>query len=594
MAQVFKKLISIDQKPDITLNLLSTPHFQDLFTCLQYLEENQGLALDLQEYFARQTRFNNYLGLSNQEVIENIHNNFRIGFLKEFVLPNFLSDSQIDEMNTFVLLHNNTIICHIDGVMAERMAQLDRLLLQRPRESLDFFTELFAMLRSSFNDLKTNFTQNFLSHSLHEKVLAVLIHQLTQTPPAERPRGRPWGVGRAPDNPELLVEADPQAMEVPGASRRDFGDPEGGYPDLSPDHRALVVQASSEIVCFLCRSFPKSLVKILSFKWDGRSLLQLLPEWTEVPSRGFPFQVLDFFRVQPTSKSDVIDEDCIDFFIDELLPFLAAKIREKGATDAGEIVWNFWDFSVELCLLFFTFGVPRLSQAVLRTNLIADLARVYTVGCSKNRTLRYLKLLKEHLGHWNKADEVYFDLEGVLDDFVGRFVLKTSQRNNILKALVLGVLKTVAASPNKLLAATLLKLFDRCGLKQTVDSDCFVLIEEARTLQAAKERATKATEGSHGSPREQMMFIAPANELQALREWIADVPSGSADTFESAPRSHPGKQSPPRKSKCPGATPDPPESGHHSITSKPPGLPPNKHPPSHDGLLRKRDFLDGG
>jgi len=579
VGQIFKKLISIDQKPDITLNLLSSAHFRDLFTCLAYLDENQAIEMDIDAFFERQSRFNNYLGLSSPEVIDNINNNFRISLLRDFVIPNFLSESQINEMNTFVLLHNNTILCHIDSVMGERMANLDKLIDEKPRESLEFFTELFGMLRGSFTDLKANFSQNFLRHGIHEKVLAVLLRELGKlgegrgapgvqvqeaprkaeggcasanqsfdrapTPASEsRMRlGEQGGPHPRPEAEEEQVSAaeakstdqDAQedsrlsnlvienSMEAEPPIHQETQPPPPQPTPSSQDNGGLILQVCMEIIGFLVRSFPKALPKILVFRSEGKTLIERLPEWTQATPGDFPHQVLDLFRIQPVIKGEDLEPECIDCFVEDVIPYLSTTIKQLAPLSAYP---KFVDFCLELFILFFSFGAPRLNAALMSWNVVNEIWRALSAGLSKWAALRSLKYMKEHLNLWKEGEEAPFDVDFVFRVFVDKFLARPVRRENLLRSLSLGVVQVVGESPDRRLAEALLRALEGREARVMCHADICEMIDKMR---AGRGGVSNGRDTPEVPPKED----APAGARQEAREWGAEEPSELATAFQA-------------------------------------------------------------
>ena len=61
VGEIFKRLISIDPKPDIILILVNNQNNKDFFTCLTYLEENNSLDFDIEDFIKNKAKFNNLL-----------------------------------------------------------------------------------------------------------------------------------------------------------------------------------------------------------------------------------------------------------------------------------------------------------------------------------------------------------------------------------------------------------------------------------------------------------------------------------------------------------------------------------------------------
>ena len=254
VALILKLLISIDQKPDITLTLINERNYKDFFACLSYLDENSSIEFDLKSFFTSKARFNNFLQIDNSEILSNINNNFRIVFLKDFIFPTFLNDKQLDELNTFLLLHNNTIICHINSVMKTKMAKIDELVNEAPDDSFNFFNELFIIFKTTFVDLKMSFINNFIDLKFHLKLVALVRRLLVQQPNTLRDKK---------------------------------------------------LQVCFEILFFLCRNSQKALVEIFEAN-EGESalFLEYIPSLLPLTSIDLYKDLLDIFGLQSAIKTE--------------------------------------------------------------------------------------------------------------------------------------------------------------------------------------------------------------------------------------------------------------------------------------------------
>lgn len=414
LAQIFKRLISIDQKPDITLFLLSNAHYQDLFTCLSYLDENKDKICDFEAFFARHVKFNNYLGLTNQEVLDNINNNFRISFLKDFVCPRVLSDRQLEELNTFLILHNNTIICHIDSIMRDKMQTLDRMIEERPKESLDFFTEFFTLLRSSFADLKASFAFNFFHFGIHEKVISVFLKSLN------RKKTQPV--------------------------------------DVSSESCDYIIQVCTEIIGFLCRNHPKSVIRIFDFKINGVAFIECLPEWITLTTGDCSNQILDLFRILPAAKNETLDQDCLLFFKQKLVPFLSFKLKQMAIDESFHINAKFVNFCTEIFSFFFTFKNPKLCEALVEHNFLVELCQFHGFQKTKKHQLSFLKYLNENLTYLSPQNQEVFDWEIILLCFWNTYLRIISKRDNLIRSLGLAIIQRISFSKNTTLVELFLKI----------------------------------------------------------------------------------------------------------------------------------------
>lgn len=406
LAQIFRKLISIDQKPDITLNLINDAHFYDLICCLGYLDENCHLTKDLESILKFNLKFNNFLNLTNQEVIDNINNNYRIAFLKDFVHPSFFSDRQLEELNTFIVLHNNSIVCHIDSIMKEKMDDLNLKIEENPKESLNFFTELFSILRSTFMDLKISFAQSFIKNAIHQKVISILLISL-----------------KAQKQHSFSIQ---QKTEI-----------------------NLIIQVCTEIIVFLCKNYPRAIISLFEFRNDNQSLSHLFDNFTEFLDDEMSSRILECFRIFPYIRNEPIDEDCLDFFIDFLIPFLSQKIKNICIENRFLKEIKFIEFCLDLFVIFFNFQSNRLSDCLCAFHFLNETSVFFSEVKNKRSILKYLKYLKESINIVHRFENKTFEHERIFESFWKIQSIICLKRENMLYSIFLAIINCIGGLKNQ-------------------------------------------------------------------------------------------------------------------------------------------------
>lgn len=474
VAKFFKRLISIGQIPDITLNLISDVHYQDFFQCLSFLEENADISLGYRRYFSEHSRFNNYLGIDNPEILENINNNFRITFLKDFIFPTFLTDRQLEELNTFLFLHNNTIVCHINTIMESKMGALDERIERDPGASHDFFTELFSIFKVTLQGLKATFIQRFIDLGLHVKVVCLMgkvVQQLLETTPQRNQPGRSF----KPTNKSEVIPhsrgdvwfdsgdmAEGMARPPATTGDRSFGDSNGllevsveSIPYSSTcevpkvDTRRILT-VCLEIIAFLAKNSQKAFLKVLQLEPPGNpTFLKILANLLRVTNTCFYKELLELFLSQMGTKVEDSDPQMQQFIAQKVIPFFAELVMpepEGQSPDLNSARKTLY-FVVELFNIFYQYHLPEVSQALADNcilNPVCDL-----LGKTKNKSLCLilLKYLKEALAKDDPTNSKA-DWKKAFKSLWGCYTRHARRRTNQLHSLALNIFKHVSKSDN--------------------------------------------------------------------------------------------------------------------------------------------------
>lgn len=492
VARFFKRLISVGQIPDITLNLISDGHYQDFFVCLGYLEENADISSGFRRYFSEQSKFNNFLGISNPEILENINNNFRIIFLKDFIFPTFLTDRQIEELNTFLFLHNNTIACHINSIVAEKMRDIDAMIERDPVVAHDFFGELFYIFKVTIHGLKVTFIQRFVEAGLHLKVVALMARMTARllensagalkilktisgyghgSPRAHGMHVAGREVGRSPDRNLSHRLGDPaELLEV----SVDSG-PFSSSLEMPIHHQLRILSVCLEIISFLVRNSQKAFLALLEAPPESPSFLQLMPDLLSLPGEEFYREFLELFISQNLSKPDDADPQFPAIVARVVVPFFAG-LAQKKATESAEEQRSSRKatlFVVELFNSLYQYQSPELSEALTRHSVLPAVSDLLLKTKKKGCLLPLLRYVKESIvkddpgvsrHDWKKA------FRGLWEAYVrhGR------KRANQLNAMSLLIFKHVKSSKN----FRLLKQFAKAGRKYPPDAHEEPILQE--------------------------------------------------------------------------------------------------------------------
>lgn len=130
------------------------------------------------DLFENKIKFNNIFNITDPVIIQTINIQYRIAFLVDFIFSDLFTDIQRNEINTYLNLHGNTLICFIMKNMESLFKHLHVFLVEKTNAVGNFFHELFSILKLSMNDLKETFCNVFVNYHYHVTVLSVLLEQI--------------------------------------------------------------------------------------------------------------------------------------------------------------------------------------------------------------------------------------------------------------------------------------------------------------------------------------------------------------------------------------------------------------------------------
>lgn len=483
VAKFFKRLVSISQNPDIILTLINDDHYQDFFAALGHLEENVRLLSNFRRYFSEHSRFNNYLGIDNPEILTNINNNFRITFLKEFIFPTFLTDKQLEELNTFLFLHNNTIVCHINSIMDEQMRDLDMLLERDPSASHDFFGELFAILKVTIGGLKTTFVQKFVDLGLLEKVALLLERTAMESLSAEREKCQKTESTKGP-------------LEISGQG--DVFQSSNETPKRSPEKTFAVC---SEILSFMSRNSQRAFLKLLQTQLrTAPTFLEIMPRLLEVPQANFGEKWVELFACQQPGKIEEADPNYSQYLSEVAIPFFYSTVKNaQGSSMTPWLRRQTLCFVTEVFNTFFQFQGAEVKDSLIRYSILREVGEEIRNCRNKAHLLILLRYFRETIANDNLATSET-NWRRHFECLWSCYDRHSKRRANQLHSLILLIFRQVCKSDN----LTLLRKFARVARRQPIYAQqeeevaaCLARLEELKLkTQGANLELTSESENS--------------------------------------------------------------------------------------------------
>lgn len=358
------------------------------------------------------------LQIDNQEIIDNINNHFRIVFLKDYILASFLSDSQTEELNTYLMLHSNTVVCYINSIVGEKLSNMEQLIVEQTAATHNFFSELFYLLRFSFLELRGNFCQVFTQTGLHLKVLDILFKIL--------------------EDHRLKQQSE--------------------YTSEEQKHFEHKVRLCMEIINFVCKNYTQATPEI--FRHEGPSgshptLLDMLPELIENHQGELSNQLLDVFQMQIAIRMDILDESFQKFVASHVVPSVSTKIKSLSETDELHKSTKYIKFSVELFLSFFTLHINALTEVLIKENVLDQVADVLASSHSKFNQLVFLKYLREILISTVDKSGISFKKPFMR---MWSVYLEHKRRDNLIKGVLLAIIKSLYDSVDTIVLKTFMKI----------------------------------------------------------------------------------------------------------------------------------------
>lgn len=487
VAQFFKRLVSISQNPDIILTLINDDHYQDFFAALGHLEENACISDNFRRYFSEHSRFNNYLGIDNPEILANINNNFRITFLKEFIFPTFLTDKQLEELNTFLFLHNNTIVCHINSIMDEQMRDLDLQLEKDPSASHEFFGELFAILKVTIGGLKATFVQKFVDLGLLEKV-ALLLEKTA----IDSLVGEGKEAVEEVQKPELVRGP----LEVSGRC-----EPFQSSIETQKRSPEKMLAVCSDILSFMSRNSQRAFLKLLQTPLQtAPTFLEFIPRFLEIPITTFAEKWVELFACQQPGKVEDADPSYPQYLATTAIPFLATTVKSAQPPNTLPLLRRkTLCFVAEVFNTFFQFQGADVKDSLIRNSILKEVYEEIRICRNKAHLLILLRYFRETIANDKPATSDQ-NWRRAFDCLWSCYDRHSKRRVNQLHSLILLIFRQVCKSDN----LKLLRKFARVARRQPTHAQqeeevaaCLARLEELKLkMQGANLELTSESESS--------------------------------------------------------------------------------------------------
>lgn len=179
MFLVFKALLNISDMK-LLETLLSDQYYLTTFGALEY---NTEISMRHQEtkhrtFLKEKARFNNFITLTDKEVIDKIHINYRLSYLKDTALATGLDEANIQTIANLMSNNNSEVIQNIllnpdnIGQIFEKL-KCDQIEVRK--EAINFLSEIFSISKN----LQVQGRLNLLSSlkSIEEFNLSILVRQ---------------------------------------------------------------------------------------------------------------------------------------------------------------------------------------------------------------------------------------------------------------------------------------------------------------------------------------------------------------------------------------------------------------------------------
>ncbi|CAI2380332.1 unnamed protein product [Moneuplotes crassus] len=175
---VFKDLINIS---DVKLleTLVSDKYYLTLFGALEYNNEisNTHSEMKHREFLKNKVKFKTFIAINDKEVIQKIHENYRISYLKDTALATGLDENNMQTINNLVSSNNQTLIQSI-LLDQENITQIFESLkndsLKKRREAISFISELFSISKNLQIQGRLNLLSSFRNIEGYNLLIFVL------------------------------------------------------------------------------------------------------------------------------------------------------------------------------------------------------------------------------------------------------------------------------------------------------------------------------------------------------------------------------------------------------------------------------------
>ena len=179
MFLVFKALLNISDMK-LLETLLSNQYYLTTFGALEY---NTEISMRHQEtkhrsFLKEKAKFNNFITLTDKEVIDKIHLNYRLSYLKDTALATGLDEANIQTIANLMSNNNSEVIQNIllnPGNIGQIFEKLKCDQIEIRKEAIQFLYEIFSISKN----LQVQGRLNLLSSlkSIEEFNLSTLVRQ---------------------------------------------------------------------------------------------------------------------------------------------------------------------------------------------------------------------------------------------------------------------------------------------------------------------------------------------------------------------------------------------------------------------------------
>ncbi len=184
---IVKRLVALGTHPQIFLNCLQNEHIDVTMDIAgisdpENPESTSNLvddqSQDPSESFSNslsRTTFNNFLGITNSELIEVIVQNHRISGTKDTPIDLALGSLKMEELGLKVSENNSFILFHLKNILVERFDLIKELSIAQPTSAEQFFNELLTIIKNATISVRATFFNGFADSGLYQQLASLFI-----------------------------------------------------------------------------------------------------------------------------------------------------------------------------------------------------------------------------------------------------------------------------------------------------------------------------------------------------------------------------------------------------------------------------------
>ena len=179
---IFKTLIFQGDQNLIEF-LLNDEHYLITFGAFEFDLETQKV-IPHRKYFKEKVKFKNILNLNNKELLDKIHMNYRLNYLRDTAIGRFIEDNPLKTINSIIQMNNNSILqffLNETNYINQLFSLIENKDIYIRKDACLFLIELINCTKDLMQ-IKINFFETLSEYGILNLIEKVIIEIPNETP----------------------------------------------------------------------------------------------------------------------------------------------------------------------------------------------------------------------------------------------------------------------------------------------------------------------------------------------------------------------------------------------------------------------------